>query len=873
MPMLRAVLLGIALVGGLAYSVQSAPLAGSSAQRGEPVRREATALAFIETGGDLALRERLHKSGSLCHDGGEFLLAQLGGRRVRQLREEGFGVELIERLGEREELFVVLARSDTERAACIKRGARILRVSGDQALVAGPRGPAHRFHNVTAGRAFHGGAVRVRQTPMTAPRPLRLPTGNWQLGVTDPGIQAAVNAVSASNLEQHVVDLSSIFTRCASSSGAITARNQIAAKLQGFGYSTSYQTFSGSYSANVVAELPGTAVPERVVVIGAHYDSIGSSCSGSGPGADDNASGTAGVIEAARVLANAGPFENTIRFILFSAEEFGLIGSNYSSGQSQSAGEDIVAMINSDMSAYRANGDTRDVDFVTNNSTGSLISFCSSVSSLYVGNWASKQGSLSGGTSDHQSYFQDGFPAIFFFEDVSQYSPYIHSSADSYPQSTTDFLLSQMLVRGIVASAATLAEPVDLTLSHTPLVDTQSLGPYEVRCQVGTPGGGNVSTVDLHYAIGSGAFQAVAMTPDGGDWRAFIPGGGSPVTIEYYISATDDLGGSEELPNVTLGAAPFEFFVGQLVVHYFNDFEAGGDQGWTHGQVATQDDWQHDSPNGSAGDASSAFSGSRCWGNDLGISGFNGEYQSNVHNWLRSPTINLSAASTVLLQYRRWLTVEDGQFDQAQIRVNGTVVWQNPTGGGTNHTLDSSWQKHTIDISAQAAGNSSVQVEYRLLSDGGLEFGGWNLDDFSLVSEEGVSCGAESTFCVVSPNSVGAGAQISSNGELGVAANLFQLHVVGVPPNKPGLFFYGAAQTSTPFGEGVRCVDGALFRLDVLVTDVLGIAVDSVDFGGLPPGGDILPGSNWNFQFWFRDPPGGPAGFNVSNALAATFCP
>ena len=867
--MLRVALLGAALLGGVAFAVPSVVLSAP----GERSPLEARALAFVASQGDLELREELHKSGALCHDGGQFLVASLSMRQTRQLAGEGVTVAPISDLAPDEELFVVLARGEAELTAYAARGARVLQVVGDQALVVGPRGSAHRFHNVTTGRAFHGGATRVRQAPMSAPRPLRIPTGTYQLGVTDPGIQAAVDAVNATNLEQHVLDLSAIFTRCASTAGAITARNQIAAKLQGYGYQTSYQNFSGSYSENVVAELPGTAVPERVVVIGAHYDSIGSSCSGSGPGADDNATGTAGVLEAARVLASAGPFENTIRFILFSAEELGLVGSGYASGLSQSSGEDIVAMLNTDMSAYRANGDARDVDFVTNNSTGSLISFCDSVSGLYVSNWASTQGSLSGGTSDHQSYFTDGFPAIFFFEDVGQYSPYIHSSSDSHPQSTTDFLLSQMLVRGIVASAATLADPVDLSLTHTPLSDTQNLGPYEVRCQVGTPGGGNITSVDLHYSVGGGAFQTVAMAPDGGDWQGFIPGGGSPLTIEYYLSAGDDQGGNEELPDVTLGAAPFEFFVGQLVVHYFNDFEAAADQGWTHGQVATQDDWQHGSPNGSAGDASSAYSGTRCWGNDLGISGFNGEYQSNVHNWLRSPSIDLSAASTVLLQYRRWLTVEDGQYDQAQIRVNGTVVWQNPSGGGSNHTLDSSWVKHTVDITSLAAGNPSVQVEYRLLSDGGLEFGGWNLDDFSLVSEEPVGCGSESTYCVVSPNSVGSGAQISSNGQLGVGANQFELQVAGVPPNKPGLFFYGANQTSTPFGEGVRCVDGQLFRLDVLVSDVLGVATDAVDFGSLPTGGDINPGSSWNFQFWYRDPSGGPAGFNVSNALAATFCP
>ena len=169
------------------------------------------------------------------------------------------------------------------------------------------------------------------------------------------------------------------------------------------------------------------------------------------------------------------------------------------------------------------------------------------------------------------------------------------------------------------------------------------------------------------------------------------------------------------------------------------DFEAVADEGWTHGQDATQDDWQHDVANGKAGDPGSAFSGQRLWGNDLGPSGFNGAYQPNVSNWLRSPVIDLTGTQNVFVRYRRWLTVEDGLYDQAQIRVNGVVVWQNTTGtpgDDENHMLDTAWMRHTVDVTAEAAGNASVQIEFRLISDDGLNFGGWNLDDFSLVSLE-----------------------------------------------------------------------------------------------------------------------------------------
>lgn len=100
----------------------------------------------------------------------------------------------------------------------------------------------------------------------------------------------------------------------------------------------------GSY-LNVVGELTGTTTPEKIYIIGGHYDHL----EDDRPGGDDNASGTAGVLEAARVLSQYR-FESTIRFIGFNAEEDGLRGSkDYVKNHVVPAGENIVGMINLDM--------------------------------------------------------------------------------------------------------------------------------------------------------------------------------------------------------------------------------------------------------------------------------------------------------------------------------------------------------------------------------------------------------------------------------------------------------------------------------------------------------------------------------------------
>ena len=104
-------------------------------------------------------------------------------------------------------------------------------------------------------------------------------------------------------------------------------------------------TIQGDYR-NVVAELTGTVMAERIYIVGAHYDTAGS---GERPGGDDNASGTAGVLEAARVLSQYS-FESTIRFISFNAEEDWMKGSqDYVDNVVTVNNENIAGMINLDM--------------------------------------------------------------------------------------------------------------------------------------------------------------------------------------------------------------------------------------------------------------------------------------------------------------------------------------------------------------------------------------------------------------------------------------------------------------------------------------------------------------------------------------------
>ena len=108
--------------------------------------------------------------------------------------------------------------------------------------------------------------------------------------------------------------------------------------------------------------------------------------------------------------------------------------------------------------------------------------------------------------------------------------------------------------------------------------------------------------------------------------------------------------------------------------------------------------------------------------------------------------------------------------------------------------------------------------------------------------------------------------------------NSFTLHVTSAPPGQVGLFLYGVRTTPTPFGDGLLCAGGTsgVYRLAPAgVVDANGAVSHQVDFDAGPVAtgpGEILPGSTWSFQFWYRDPAANGSGFNLSDGLQAYFC-
>lgn len=150
-------------------------------------------------------------------------------------------------------------------------------------------------------------------------------------------------------------------------------------------------------------------------------------------------------------------------------------------------------------------------------------------------------------------------------------------------------------------------------------------------------------------------------------------------------------------------------------------------------------------------------------------------------------------------------------------------------------------------------------------------------DDHLDADQNGVPDGCQSctaaAYCSSALNSLGVEARITATGSASVAANDLVLVAENVPAGRFGRFYYGATQTSQPFGDGFRCIGGAKARLPIVQADAQNVAQQPLDITSPPiPSHQITAGSTWNFQFWYRDPTAGGAGFNLTDALEVWFC-
>jgi aminopeptidase YwaD len=212
-------------------------------------------------------------------------------------------------------------------------------------------------------------------------------------------------------------------------------------------------------TANLIGKLPGSdpRLKEQAVIIGAHYDHLGRSSEGAldpdkegeiRNGADDNASGTAGVLELAQYFAalEKRPRRSLI-FMAFSGEELGLLGSAHYVNQPVFPLEQTIAMINMDMI-----GRMKDSVLVVQG-VGTAPQWQPLIERLHQPRQFNLSLKKEGpGPSDHSSFYQKNIPVLFFF--TNQHEDYHRVTDDAEKINVEDEARILRFIAGLVTEIA-----------------------------------------------------------------------------------------------------------------------------------------------------------------------------------------------------------------------------------------------------------------------------------------------------------------------------------------------------------------------------------------------------------------------------------
>ena len=281
-------------------------------------------------------------------------------------------------------------------------------------------------------------------------------------------IREMMNQVNMDSLEATVQHLQDYQNRIWNSQNAFNASDWIAGRMAALGLEVEQQPFyastwtgSGQAAPNVIGIQRGTLYPDTYVVCGSHFDSFSYEAmygGGACPGADDNATGVASVLESARIMTQYD-FEYSIIYCAYGCEEMGLYGSEAYASRCQQEGMEILGYFNNDMNGYLY-GDQIHIDCIYPNSVAPIGDYYMNVGSVYFPELPIRHVNFSEGDSDHTSFNNHGYMGIYPFEDYENYSPYIHHTNDLIGISVNSFEMSQQYCRMNIGCLAELANPV-----------------------------------------------------------------------------------------------------------------------------------------------------------------------------------------------------------------------------------------------------------------------------------------------------------------------------------------------------------------------------------------------------------------------------
>lgn len=253
-------------------------------------------------------------------------------------------------------------------------------------------------------------------------------------------------SINEDSLERNVTALQDFGSRYAFNPNHYSIALYLKNRLEEYGWETRIDSFymenflypyntgiiNNDWEYNVIAEKRGIYAPDTFFIAGTHYDcfaSYDSTYFNNSPGADDNASGVAAILEIARLYQkhNLSPIK-TLRLELYGSEETGLSGSNDAMIKSNARGENIAAMMCLDMIGYRSDTNTiPTVKLIEYDNSTVFTGFCEATTNNYTTLLPIRTTEYRQ-SSDSYCYYMWGRTAIFLFE--GEMNPFYHTSYD-----------------------------------------------------------------------------------------------------------------------------------------------------------------------------------------------------------------------------------------------------------------------------------------------------------------------------------------------------------------------------------------------------------------------------------------------------------
>ncbi|MCX6658414.1 MAG: M20/M25/M40 family metallo-hydrolase, partial [Euryarchaeota archaeon] len=285
-----------------------------------------------------------------------------------------------------------------------------------------------------------------------------------------------VDAVSGERIMRTIQDLQDFGSRAFYLNSSDDAASYIFGQFQATNIAVEYQEFmAGVHSVkNVVATIPGASADAPQFLFGAHYDSenrdartVSDGQTLPAPGADDDASGVACVVELARVLSSL-KLRNTVKFVTFGAEENGYDSSGRMAGSMSYVESEKVKGISYDacwildMIGYGGGSENHTVIIVNENSLRLGSDMQEMVGALGIELSIEIESNSSSLNSDHARFWSAGYPAALLIESdpttgVYEFNPYYHSTEDTVDKLSEGQIVA--VAQGLVATLMDMSTP------------------------------------------------------------------------------------------------------------------------------------------------------------------------------------------------------------------------------------------------------------------------------------------------------------------------------------------------------------------------------------------------------------------------------